>query len=108
MTALAFATMSVCVADLWQRLVDAVYRRWGQTITLYELSKDGWFTFGILTTGNSRDQRYWHWWRLKLPCYGYRYSVVNDDYRWSRLYIGWWKGEFRHGWEAVYDWDAQP
>jgi hypothetical protein len=98
---LAYLTLAVVAVDLWQQVVDWIYLRWGQQVTPYAISRDGWFTFGTLDSGDLLGKRYWRWWRLKLPCYGYHYQAVNDEYAWSRLYIGWWKGKFRHGWQEV-------
>ena len=98
---LAFATVAVLVVDLWQQLVDWVFRRWGQSITPFDVTRDSWFAFGTLDSGDLRGRRYWTFWHMALPVYGYHYDVCNDDYRWSRLRIAWWKGRFRHRWDAV-------
>lgn len=101
MTTLAFLSVGVAAMDLLQRLVDWVYRKWGQQITPHQMYRDGWFTFGALDTGDLLSNRFQHWWWLKLPSYDYRYQSHLDEYRWSQLVVGWWRGEFRHYWSEV-------
>lgn len=98
---IAFLTAVVFCADLWQQLVDWVWRKWGQQVDPDHPLREGWFAFGTLDTGDLIGKRYWHFFTLALPVYGSHYSLEWDDYRWSRLRISWWKGRFRHRWEEV-------